>query len=101
MIPVGESRRLRDEFAPTGRVRYTEFNAFKHLDPTKGKPSPIALARELVRFGRAIYPLFEGIVIPARCVQAISPARYAVTGTNGWRARVQPPAAGQQEHTDT
>ena len=59
VIPVGESRRLRDELAPTGRVRYTEFTVFKHLDPTKGKPSPIALARELVRFGRAIYPLFE------------------------------------------
>jgi hypothetical protein len=60
VIPVGESRRLRDELAPTGGVRYTEFTVFKHLDPTKGKPSPLALARELVRFGRAIYPLFEG-----------------------------------------
>jgi hypothetical protein len=59
VVPVGESRRLRDELAPSRGVRYTEFTVFKHLDPTKGKPSPIALVRELLRFGRAIYPLFE------------------------------------------
>ncbi len=59
VVPVGESRRLRDVLAGRGRVDYTEFTVFKHLDPAKGKPSPIALARELVRFGRAIYPLFE------------------------------------------
>jgi dipeptidyl aminopeptidase/acylaminoacyl peptidase len=57
VIPVDESRRLRDALASDGRVRYTEFTVFRHLDPTKGNPSP-ALARELVRFGRAIYPLF-------------------------------------------
>jgi hypothetical protein len=59
VIPVGESRRLRDALGGAGRVGYTEFTVFKHLDPAKGKPSPIALVRELVRFGRAIYPLFE------------------------------------------
>ncbi len=59
VIPVGESRRLRDALGGGGRVGYTEFTVFKHLDPAKGKPSPIALVRELVRFGRAIYPLFE------------------------------------------
>jgi dienelactone hydrolase len=59
VIPVGESRSLRDALAGHGGVRYTEFTVFRHLDPTKGNPSPIALARELVRFGRAIYPLFE------------------------------------------
>jgi hypothetical protein len=62
VIPVGESRSLRDALANPGRVRYTEFTVFKHLDPTKGNPSPIALARELVRFGHAIYPLFERAV---------------------------------------
>jgi hypothetical protein len=59
VIPVGESRRLRDALAGHGGVRYTEFTVFRHLDPTKGSPSPVALARELVRFGRAIYPLFQ------------------------------------------
>jgi hypothetical protein len=62
VIPVGESRRLRDALAGRGGVRYTEFTVFKHLDPTKGNPSPIALARELVRFGRAIYPIFRAAV---------------------------------------
>jgi hypothetical protein len=59
VIPVGESRRLRDALAGRDGVRYTEFTVFKHLDPTKGHPSPGALARELVRFGRAIHPLFH------------------------------------------
>ena len=59
VIPVDESRRLRDALASDGRVRYTEFTVFRHLDPTKGNPPPVALARELVRFARAIYPLFE------------------------------------------
>jgi hypothetical protein len=55
---VGESRRLRDALADRG-VRYTEFTVFKHLDPTRGNPSPVALVRELIRFARALYPLFE------------------------------------------
>lgn len=59
VIPVGESRRLRDALAGRNGVRYTEFTVFRHLDPTKGNPSPIPLARELVRFARAIYPLFR------------------------------------------
>jgi dienelactone hydrolase len=59
VIPVGESRRLRDALAGRTGVHYTEFTVFRHLDPTKGKPSPIPLARELLRFARAIYPLFE------------------------------------------
>jgi len=59
VIPVGESRRLRDALAARGRVRYTEFTVFRHLDPTKSKPPPVALARELIRFARAIYPLFQ------------------------------------------
>jgi dienelactone hydrolase len=58
VIPVGECRRLRDALDDRG-VRYTEFTVFKHLDPAKGHPSPVALVRELVRFARALYPLFE------------------------------------------
>jgi len=59
VIPVGESRRLRAALGDRGGLRYTEFTVFKHLDPTKGNPSPVALAREIVRFGRALYPLFR------------------------------------------
>ena len=58
VIPVSESRRLRNLLGGRARVRYTEFTVFKHLDPTRGKPSPGALARELVRFFGAIHPLF-------------------------------------------
>lgn len=61
VIPVSESRRLRKAFPDRARVRYTEFTVFRHLDPTKGNPSPIALARELVKFARAIYPLFRRV----------------------------------------
>jgi len=59
VIPVDESRRLRDALAHRGGVHYTEFTVFKHLDPARGHPSASALARELIRFGRAVYPLFE------------------------------------------
>jgi hypothetical protein len=64
VIPVGESRHLRDLLAGHTGVRYTELTVFKHLDPTKSNPSPIALARELVRFAHALYPLFERAVAP-------------------------------------
>jgi hypothetical protein len=57
---VGESRSLRAALAGRAGVHYTEFTMFKHLDPTKGNPSPLALARELVRFAAdVIYPIFE------------------------------------------
>ena len=80
VIPVGESHQLRDELAPTGRVRYTEFTVFKHLDPTKGKPSPIALTRELIRFGRAVYPLFERAAPEVRPRPIRRPAAESHTG---------------------
>jgi dipeptidyl aminopeptidase/acylaminoacyl peptidase len=59
VIPVSESRCLLAALAGRAGVRYTEFTVFRHLDPTKGKPSPLALAGELVKFGRAMYPLFR------------------------------------------
>jgi hypothetical protein len=47
---------------------YTEFTVFRQLEPTKGKASAIALGRELVRFGFAIYlhtprwwPIYAGM----------------------------------------
>lgn len=61
VIPVSESRCLRDALAGRTWVRYTEFTVFRHLDPTKGKPSPVALAGELLRFARALYPLFRRV----------------------------------------
>ncbi len=59
VIPVSESHCLRQALSSHRGLRYTEFTVFKHLDPTKSNPKPLALARELVRFARAIYPLFE------------------------------------------
>jgi dienelactone hydrolase len=59
VIPVSESRSLRDALTGRRGLRYTEFTVFKHLDPTKGNASPLALGRELVRFARALYPLFR------------------------------------------
>jgi hypothetical protein len=64
VIPVSESRRLRRALADRAGVRYTEFTVFRHLDPTKARPAPFALARELVRFARALYPLFRHAVAP-------------------------------------
>jgi dienelactone hydrolase len=62
VIPVGESRRLSTALSRRGGARYTEFTVFKHLDPTRGKPSPLPLAWELGRFYRAVYPMFRRIV---------------------------------------
>ncbi len=59
VVPVGESRSLRDALAGRNGVRYTEFTVFRHMDPSKGKSSALALARELARFGCAIYPVFR------------------------------------------
>lgn len=58
VIPVGESRLLHRALSDHVGVHYTEFTAFRHLDPSKGNASPIALGREFLRFGRAIYPFF-------------------------------------------
>jgi hypothetical protein len=72
VIPVGESRRLRDAFGGRAGIHYTEFTVFKHLDPTKGKPPLGALTRELLRFFGAIQPLFVAAFATA---QTRSPQR--------------------------
>ena len=59
VIPVGESRRLRDALAGRPGVRYTELG-FQHLSPFS--LSPLRLLRELARFYRAVYPLFRQAV---------------------------------------
>jgi hypothetical protein len=64
VIPIGESRRLRTALAGRAGVRYTEFTMFKHLDPTKVRLPPVALARELGKFFRSVYPVFRQAVAP-------------------------------------
>lgn len=59
VLPVSETRQLASALAGRPGVHYTEFTVFKHLDPTRGRPSVPALARELIRFAHAIYPMFR------------------------------------------
>lgn len=59
VIPVGGSRQLSAALGGRDRARYTEFTVFKHLDPTRGRPKPLPLARELFRFARAVQPVFQ------------------------------------------
>jgi hypothetical protein len=59
VIPVSESRHVANALVRRTGVHYTEFTVFRHLDPTKSKPKPLPLARELLRFAHAIYPLFQ------------------------------------------
>jgi hypothetical protein len=61
VIPVGESRRLYSAFAGRSGVHYTEMG-FQHLDPVKGKLPLLRLVRELGKFFRAVYPLFQQAV---------------------------------------
>ncbi|HET8569611.1 MAG TPA: hypothetical protein VFM93_11580, partial [Candidatus Limnocylindria bacterium] len=64
VIPVSESRALRDVLAGRDGVRYTELTAFRHLDPAKSGASPLALAREFVRFAGAVYPMVRASTAP-------------------------------------
>ena len=63
LIPVSESRRLYSALAERGRVQYTEMR-FQHLDPVKGKLSPLRLVWELGNFFFAVYPIFRQAVAP-------------------------------------
>jgi dipeptidyl aminopeptidase/acylaminoacyl peptidase len=64
VIPIGESRRLRAALSGRPGVRYTEFTMFKHLDPAKVRLPLIALARELGKFYRSVYPVFRQMRTP-------------------------------------
>ena len=57
VIPVSESRRLRDHLAARPGARYTEFHLFQHATPKRLPILP--LVRELLRFYRYTYPLFR------------------------------------------
>jgi len=59
VIPIDESRRLRDALVGRGGVEYTEFAMFEHADPTKRHLSPLRMAQQLVKFYRHIYPMFR------------------------------------------
>lgn len=62
VIPVGESRCLRDALSAHAGLRYTEFGMFQHADPTRRKLRPLPLAWELGKFYRYMYPMFrEGV----------------------------------------
>jgi len=63
VIPVGESQHLVAALAGHSGVHYTEMQ-FSHLDPVKGKLPFFRLIRELGKFFRAVYPLFQKTVTP-------------------------------------
>ncbi len=50
VIPVSESRALRDGLAGRDGLHYTEFAMFEHADPTKRKLSPLRLTWQLGKF---------------------------------------------------
>jgi hypothetical protein len=59
VIPIGESRHLARALAGRRGATFTEYAMFQHADPTSRRLSPFALSRELLRFYRSLYPLFE------------------------------------------
>jgi hypothetical protein len=63
VIPVDQSRCLYAALAGRTEVHYTEM-LFQHLDPIKGKLPLTRLVRELVKFFRAMLPLFRQTVSP-------------------------------------
>jgi len=62
VIPVDESRQLRDALTYRSGVRYTEMGMFEHMDPAKRKVSPPVMLRELAKFYRLVYPVFRQAV---------------------------------------
>jgi hypothetical protein len=70
VVPVEESRRLRDDLSGNRGLRYTEFAMFEHADPTRRRLKPWKLARELCRSWGHLNPMFRtaagiGIRAPA------------------------------------
>jgi hypothetical protein len=59
VIPIEESRRLREALGDRSGVRYTEFAMFEHADPTKRRLAPHRFLAELGKFLRYAYPLFR------------------------------------------
>ena len=82
VIPIGESRRLRDAFCERSGLRYTEFTMFKHLDPSKVKLSRLALVRELGRFFLSVYPVFRQASKPSSNPAALGPSSRPAQSTS-------------------
>jgi dienelactone hydrolase len=59
VIPISESKLLRDALAGHPGLRYTEFTMFRHMDPTKVHLHILPLLRELTRFYSSLYPMFR------------------------------------------
>ena len=59
VIPVDESRLLRDSLAHRPGFHYTEFGLFEHADPTKRRLAPHRLLFELGRFARYVHPVLR------------------------------------------
>jgi hypothetical protein len=72
VIPVDESRRLRDRLSGRAGVSYTEFGLFAHADPTARRLAPWRLARELGRFGGFVHPLVRAGFQPASPAETAS-----------------------------
>ncbi len=53
-IPVAQARRLVRDFPAPGRLTYTEFEFFEHVQPTK-PVDPITFGRELGKFYAHVY----------------------------------------------
>jgi len=60
VIPVSESREMKEALAGRPGVHYTEFALFQHATPRR--LPVVRLARELVRFYLYIYPIFRWAV---------------------------------------
>jgi hypothetical protein len=60
--------------ATAGRLRYTEFTMFEHMDPTKRQLPLLRLARELGKFYGALYPVFRATIAPRGGVPLEGPA---------------------------
>jgi hypothetical protein len=72
VIPVDESRRLRDRLSGRAGVRYTEFGLFAHADPTARRLAPWRLAHELGRFAGFVHPLVRAGAQPASPAETAS-----------------------------
>lgn len=70
VVPPGESRRLLAGFGGRAGVRSTEFTMFKHLDPAKVHLPVLSLARELGKFGLAVYPVYREMETASRPARA-------------------------------
>ena len=58
LVPADESRRLQEALPLEHQARYTEFEMFRHMDPTRAL-NPLAMAIELGKFFRHMHIIFQ------------------------------------------